>query len=67
MTKQEKPVTATPKLRTVKRQDGWWITGTDEPFGPYETKGEADSDRHGLNVFYELDAEERAAEGRDAA
>jgi len=35
---------------TVKRSDGWWIIGIPdvEDCGPYDSRGEADSDRRGM-------------------
>lgn len=37
------------QLETRKLGEYWWITGDDEgPFGPYNTKREADEDRRGL-------------------
>jgi hypothetical protein len=37
-------------MKTVKRKDGYWITGVPECdiVGPYETKSEAEDDRVGL-------------------
>jgi len=49
-------------MKTMKRKDGWWITGMPEcdgcevcencgaqdDIGPYETKAEAEEDRKGL-------------------
>ncbi len=49
-------------MKTVKRKDGWWITGfeceacevcegcaSQDDIGPYETKAEAEDDRKGLS------------------
>lgn len=40
-----------PKLKTVKRTDGWWITGLPEGFedhGPYKSKVDAQEGKAGL-------------------
>lgn len=39
------------KLKTVKRGDGWWITGLPqdhEDHGPYRSKADAQEDKAGL-------------------
>jgi hypothetical protein len=38
------------KLQTKRLGKYWWITGDEEygPYGPYNTKAEADEDRRGL-------------------
>jgi len=38
------------KLRTKKMGRFWWIVGDEEdgPYGPYDIKAEADSDRIGV-------------------
>ncbi len=38
------------KLRTKKMGAKWWIVGDEEdgPYGPYDTKADADSDRRGI-------------------
>ena len=43
------------KMELEKRTDGWWITGVpDAPdCGPYGTKAEADSDRKGMERFFQ--------------
>lgn len=40
-------------MQTIRRPDGWWITGQpDTPdCGPYTTRAEADDDRRGLERF----------------
>jgi len=39
------------KLQTIKLGLNWFITGDEDdgPYGPYDSKGEADEDRKGLN------------------
>ena len=39
------------KLETRKLGAHWWITGDEEegPYGPYDSKTEADEDRVGIN------------------
>ena len=41
------------KLKTRKLGSHWWILGddVDGPYGPYKTKGDADSDRVGILQF----------------
>ena len=43
---------------TVKRrQDGWWVCDVPETqdCGPYDTRGEADDDRRGLERFFKYE------------
>ncbi len=40
-------------LKTKKLGQHWWIVGDEEdgPYGPYDTKTEADGDRIGITKF----------------
>ena len=40
-------------METVKRSDGWWVTGIPETddAGPYDTKASAEEDRIGMERF----------------
>ena len=46
-------------MKTVRLNDGWWITGIPdtEDAGPYGTRAEADEDRKRMQAF--LDADKR--------
>lgn len=55
---------ASPKLSVRKKRDGkYWITGGEEPQGPYDTKQEAQADKDGIvNFFKETGATPEEAE-----
>ena len=41
------------KLRTARLGRYWWIVGDEEdgPYGPYDTRAEAEDDRKGIRRF----------------
>jgi len=48
------------RLSLDKREDGWWIKDSEgklDDHGAYNTKGEADEDRRGLERFLKANPE----------